>query len=116
MAGRRSRCNATLRPPCPPHRAPACRWQLLADVLFSEEWAQLVAAGGPWSRLWMPDDDVLASACDIARLFWAMGAAHLQLAQVRVSRVLRQPGRLTCRCSAGAHADENQPMSGYPVV
>ena len=59
-----------------------CRYQLLADALFSEEWAQLVAARGPWSRLWLPDDDVVASACDIAGLFWAMDAAGLQVAQV----------------------------------
>ncbi|KAL4419604.1 hypothetical protein ABPG77_001658 [Micractinium sp. CCAP 211/92] len=68
-------------------RPRATKWQLLAGVLFSGEWAQLVAARGPWSRLWLPDDDVLASSCDIARLFWLMDAAGLELAQMSVCRV-----------------------------
>ncbi|KAL4419603.1 hypothetical protein ABPG77_001657 [Micractinium sp. CCAP 211/92] len=68
-------------------RPRATKYQLLAGVLFSGEWAQLVAARGPWSRLWLPDDDVLASACDIARLFWLMDASGLELAQMSVCRV-----------------------------
>ncbi|KAL4447589.1 hypothetical protein ABPG75_004808 [Micractinium tetrahymenae] len=68
-------------------RPRAVKWQLLRDVLFSAEWAQLVAGRGPWAYLWLPDDDVVASACDIAQLFAMMEAAHMQLAQMSVCRV-----------------------------
>lgn len=62
------------------------RWQLLRRVLFSSEWLDLVATHGLWRYVWMPDDDVYASACDVAQLFAMMQAAHLQLAQVREGR------------------------------
>ncbi|KAL4447590.1 hypothetical protein ABPG75_004809 [Micractinium tetrahymenae] len=68
-------------------RARTVKWQLLRRVLFSSEWLHLLARHGPWKYVWMPDDDVYASSCDIAQLFAMMETAHLQLAQMSVCRI-----------------------------
>ncbi|KAL4439390.1 hypothetical protein ABPG77_008719 [Micractinium sp. CCAP 211/92] len=68
-------------------RARTVKWQLLRRVLFSREWLDLLARHGPWKYVWLPDDDVRASSCDVAGLFAMMEAAQLQLAQMSVCRV-----------------------------
>lgn len=92
-----------------------CRWQLLRRVLFSREWLDLLARHGPWKYVWLPDDDVRASSCDVAGLFAMMDAAQLQLAQVLCVR------QYLCVClrmgasSKAASAAHQQGALGAPA-
>lgn len=59
------------------------RWQLLYNLSFSPEWEALVAGRDPRTTyLWLPDDDVVASACNVSRFLGLMEEQQLLLAQV----------------------------------
>ena len=61
--------------------AAAGRYQVLAHVLGTPEWAALAAAHR-WSYVWLPDGDLMASTCDITRFLHLAEQQHLVLAQV----------------------------------
>ncbi|KAL4451227.1 hypothetical protein ABPG77_009299 [Micractinium sp. CCAP 211/92] len=55
-------------------------------LLFSPEWLQLIA-DKDYGYVWMPDDDIVASACDIARFFGILERQHLYIAQMSLCPV-----------------------------
>ena len=62
---------------------PWSRYQLLLNVTYSPEWEAIVAGRDPRRTfLWLPDDDIVASSCDITRFLRVMEAHQLVLAQV----------------------------------
>lgn len=68
---------------CGPEAGPYCRWQLLLNVTATPQWAAALAGRRPRDTfIWLPDDDLLASTCDINRLLRLMEQQRLLLAQV----------------------------------
>lgn len=63
------------------------KWQLLLNVTYSPEWEAIVAGRDPRRTfVWLPDDDIVASSCDITRFLRVMEAHQLVLAQMSVCR------------------------------
>ena len=88
------------------YHLPSRRWQLLRNATSSPKWEALVAGRDPRRTfLWLPDDDVLASACNITCFLRLMEAQQLVLAQVGE----RGPGRACSRSSVALAADPCPP-------
>ncbi|KAL4422957.1 hypothetical protein ABPG75_009154 [Micractinium tetrahymenae] len=62
------------------------KWQMTYRLLFSPEWLRLIA-DKDYGYVWMPDDDIVASACDIARFFDILENQQLYIAQMSVCPV-----------------------------
>lgn len=80
--------------------------------MFSEEWAALVGARN-YSYLWLPDDDIAASSCNITRFLDLLEERQLLLAQAggrRGSRPVCVPFR---RMSEGRFM--RTPCSAQPL-